>query len=475
LRHIYDKLCDRDYLSEETIADSAEPKSIAELKSDAKPLEYLAELKAYEDSIASDLASVNRKDYELSPLPELEIPERHVRENRRGNADPLLLAKIERDRQIVEEHKAQSMERERQLNERIKRDREMMGLDSDLNEEIREAELKALDREPPMTGTEKLGTRGEESSAVTDMVEAENSSVVMDSISPPLEIVAVDGSQSSESDSLAEQPIRSDSITVGSTVSEVVDIPAQNREAQSDIKVEHSGEVGAEDPTAFPESEVVVESVDSLESIVSNESPSGQRKSESVAVRADNESDASRFLHAVALRSYASRAVDFGAIEDPAKRSMIQRMAAEDRGRMAVLKQHDNASIVHPENAESLAKLPRTAEVLSRQPVKKTEVVPTTFDPTELRQRKDVSFRAMVALGDFVLSETVMEALDPIYAQQVLLPEFDIVTDHVLTPLEAKRVASRLRESGLSNFTIVPFLRNVPVTMSAIQNLPLVD
>jgi phage terminase large subunit len=32
-REFYDKLCDRDYLSEETIADSAEPKSIAELKS----------------------------------------------------------------------------------------------------------------------------------------------------------------------------------------------------------------------------------------------------------------------------------------------------------------------------------------------------------------------------------------------------------------------------------------------------------
>jgi hypothetical protein len=178
-----------------------------------------------------------------------------------------------------------------------------------------------------------------------------------------------------------------------------------------------------------------------------------------------------------ALRDYGKRSADFSAITDSDQRSLIQRMAAEDRGRLAVLKRLANAKASDPKSADKLENSPRTRDVIARSAVSvaREETVPTSFDRNDLRKRKGLDLRVAVVLGGFQLSDKVQEALDPAYLAQLQLPEFELLTDYQVTMVDIRRTRNHLRDLGFSDSSIAPTTEGVRLPMSDALQLLFVD
>jgi len=431
---------------------------VAELKSDADPALYLAEMNAVEKRIADDAKKQGKKDYTLRPMPEIYVPDRKAQ-------DPAILASIERDRKVVEEHRAIAAEQELLLNERLRKDRETIGIaDPALDEELRQAEDAALAGTSPKPeggkskSLQDILAKAEEVKKADEVREtapvekpgSETKSEIADVAAP-----AVAKQAERPAETVVPAPKTSTPVVAEKKVeTEVVRQPAPKEETK----------VAAEPVKTEVPSETVTPKAETISPVVV-EQPRAVRVQPDMTGR-----DA-------ALRDYGRRSVDFSSIADAGQRSLIQRMAAEDRGRMAVLKRLENARAKNANEAKSVETKQRTMDVLANAPVAlaREEQMPSAFDRNDLRRRKNVDFRIIVALGEFEVSEKVRESLDPLYLSQLQLPEFELLTDYQTTPVDARRTRNHLRDLGFTNSAIAPFLSGAQVSMSEALNAPLVE
>ncbi len=179
------------------------------------------------------------------------------------------------------------------------------------------------------------------------------------------------------------------------------------------------------------------------------------------------------------MRNYSNRNPDFTAIKDESQRVLIQRMAAEDRGRIAVLKRVNNAEATEGKGGKSVEKLEqlqRTKEVLANNPRSiAREDLKQAYDKNELRQRKDVTYRVQAELGENSISDKVQEALDPAYVAQLSNESIKLRVGHFTTMADTRSELSLLRNLGITHFTIVPFANGLETTLSAATSMPFID
>jgi hypothetical protein len=437
---------------------------VAELKSDADPAAYLAELSRVEQQMAKEEKELPQKDYSLKPLPEVRAV-KPSREARRG-ADPALLERIEQDRRTVDEHRALAAEKELDLKQRMRSEREKLGIsDPVLDEELRQAEELALSGAEPKGG--KLALIVKSDAEQQDSVLVGDLSDVTSADTPVLK-----GVEPKQQDDRAAVPVVS---SVKEEVQqEMVIAPdeAVVRPDEKPIQQEERAEmaVSTEQVTETPKDR---EELPKPVAVVPEQAPVPAKTAvvKAPAIKTDMAS------RPAALRDYSKRNVDFNAIENEATRRMVQRMAAEDKGKIAVLKNVNNLRAAGSSDVANVVAAPRVAAILASEAAREVrqETTGMRFDRNDLRRRKGVNYRLSLDFDGVVLSDEVMLALNPAYAQTMVLPEVHLIVDHADTPVDIRRSATHLRGLGFDHVSSVPVIDGKVASVDVVSQMPFVD
>jgi hypothetical protein len=182
-----------------------------------------------------------------------------------------------------------------------------------------------------------------------------------------------------------------------------------------------------------------------------------------------------------AQRDYSKRPKpNFSNIENSSMRRMVQRMRAEDIGRLAVLKNMKNQWIEEGKSQESLQEIKenrRNQDVLANlvEPVGREEKIREPFDQNDLRTREGVHYQLGFKLTTPNVSETIQEAMSPEQAMTFAMPEFRINSDHFLNLADARAEMRYYRQRGFDNVEIVAYLNGDKIMLSDAENIPFID
>lgn len=209
-----------------------------------------------------------------------------------------------------------------------------------------------------------------------------------------------------------------------------------------------------------------------------------EQPTKTVAAPLDMEAEIDRLamLHmmSAALRDYSKRKPDFSQIANLELRRMVQRMRAEEVGRLAVLKNVRNKWVDQGKTlaaAETLKQNNRNQDVLSNLTVTepREEKVRPPFDRNDLRQRQDVLYRLQVSITTTPVSERVMETMNPEQAMTFAMPEVQLQTGYFRTLADARSGMFEYRSRGLGKVGIVAYHQGQPILLSDVDKIPFVD
>jgi hypothetical protein len=436
------------------------------LKSNADPNSYVLEMVRTEKQIEAERVRNADKNYALRPMPELsQQPDMVVGNKEAIEKDNALEVKIEQDRKVVSEHQAVAMAEEKKLQEQMEQDRKALGLhDPQLAEELRAAEREALGK-VVQSSPQQEKEAGSEKKTLAEGKEVgksiSNESVISDSIVATASTETTDNSNTVSNSTTAT--VKKDSIAVSGSAKLFLESVAKIEAQKKSEELKES---------LIVDSLVLV--VDTSKTVALIEAQ--PVKTPSSKTIAENVSNSGR---PVAMRNYSNRNPDFTAIKDESQRVLIQRMAAEDRGRIAVLKRVNNAEATEGKGGKSVEKLEqlqRTKEVLANNPRSiSRENLKQAYDKNELHQRKDVTYRVQVELGENSISDKVQEALDPAYVAQLSNESVKLRVGHFTTMADTRSELSLLRNLGITHSTIVPFANGLETTLSAATSMPFID
>ena len=467
-----------------TTAQTADATSLpTALKSDAKPDSYLAALAEIEQKIAKDAATNAAKNYELKELPA------SAKDN--GAIDPVLKAKIESDRQALSEHQKIAVEKEEALKAQMQRDRATVeSLDQEAKDELASVEAEILQQR---NAQNQVATETNEQPKAETDVEAEKASAFQD-VAP----LAVTTEEAVQTETVAQTTVET---PVPAADQEVLDALAEFDRilSQSDpeaVAVEN----GPSTPIA-PVADVAIDNADQQ----TEDKPATESKTDSapVASQPSETQPVSEHMNEMAYeearpraastgtvgtipflkaasRSYQTTKPSFDRIEDPSMRRMIQRMRAEDIGRMAVLKNMKNQWVEAGKNPNKLKEIKsniRNQDVLAslESVPSREEYIRPPFDKNDLKQREDVHYKIGIVITMAPLSQTVSESMTPEQAISFAMPEFDLQTGYYLTLADVTSELKHYKNRGFENVKIIPFLNNEPVPLSVVYNIPFVD
>ena len=181
-----------------------------------------------------------------------------------------------------------------------------------------------------------------------------------------------------------------------------------------------------------------------------------------------------------ALRNYAKREANFEEIENKASRRMIQRMRAEDIGRLGVLKNIRNQRVdaKGEESAiRSIEENKRNQDVLANAPkvLSRAEVVRRAFDKNDLRKRVDVYYKVGFEISTSEVSETVLYAMDPELVVTFTMPEFALQTEYYQTYADARSGYYEYRNKGFDRVSIIAYHKRAQVAIQDIREIPFVE
>ncbi|MCB9192468.1 MAG: hypothetical protein H6602_12460 [Flavobacteriales bacterium] len=182
-----------------------------------------------------------------------------------------------------------------------------------------------------------------------------------------------------------------------------------------------------------------------------------------------------------AKRDYSYRPKpDFNSIENVSMRRMVQRMRAEDIGRLAVLKNMKNQWIEEGKTQESLQEIKenrRNQDVLTNlvEPVGREEKIREPFDQNDLRTREGVYYQLGFKLATPNVSETIQEAMSPEQAMTFAMPEFKITSDHFSNLADARAEMRYYRQRGFDNVEVIAYLNGDKIMLSDAENIPFID
>ncbi len=459
----------------------------AKLKSDANPNVYLTEMQKAEQAIANDKKAIADKDYTLKPMPEM--AQAKPLEPQAAKADSSIIvngSNIDEDRRIVDEHQAIAKVEEAKLAERIKQDREALGLhDQALAEELRQAERQAITKgkqvvQVAASQVEKLDSvtspaqvsEPEKEVALEVKTEVKPVEVAVEPLAVVKELEVVKEAPKVET-AVPTSKVERTVVTEQKSVAETV-VDTTTAKTATQVFLESVAKLEAE-RKAKEQQQLVMETPEvAVESKPEIEGPKPASVEETVAPRP-------AFVNTVgrpaALRNYANRKPNFEAIENDEQRMLIQRMAAEDKGRIAVQKRLENAKISDATTSAKLEQLQRSQDVMATmKPANaREEYQSQAFNRDALRKRKGVDYRIAVALAEIDLSESVTEALSAEQGGATSVSAVDLLVGHYRTQMDARAELLYLKGMGFENSAMVVRLDGKQISLEQVKKVSFID
>jgi len=500
------------------------------LKSDADPNAYLATLAEIEAEMELENKS-NSKSYQLQDLtPKKDKVEKDI--------DPVLAEKLEEDRKVLEEHQRIAAEKEAALNEQMQRDRQVVENVITEEEETELADIEAellegLEKQsepelqPSEMPTEVIAEADEifeeKQVEVAEVVEVKPEEVVelpeeeiAEAIQPEEEVVESEVLEEAELELIAEAdevlqevveeevPTKEVEVEEVETVSEAVEKVAESTpepvvEAEEELVAEADevmDEILKEEPAEVEISEIVVEEKEEVaveetaliegveETTTDNQFVEEEKAMEIPAVEeevAAAEAGAGR-IHFLdpALRDYGKRKADFSGIENKTMKRMVQRMRAEDVGRLAVLKNMKNQWVDAGKTQESLKEIKsntRNQDVLADVADRPTreEKIRQPFNKNDLRERENVFYKLDLKLTSAGVSETVSNAMTPEQSMTFFMPDFQIATGYFTSLADAEAEKRYYKNRGFESVQVVAFHNGEQISLSDVASIPFVD
>ena len=493
--------------TEPVVSDTSDVETMSmALKSDANPQEYLIALAEIEKKIAKEAAANINKSYELKELPS--------KPGVSPNADPVLQSIMESDREALTAHQKIAVEKEKALKEQMKRDKGIV----ELAEQVAEKELEIIENEivqkldvRPTLAKEELVLESkkavvpeskseiviepvkvvepvrnievaEQKQTVTEVPKknevdqevldalAEFDRILAGSEKPEIATGNVESKSSEEKAEVSEVEINEPEVSISSEpvlAEEVVVEKTQLKEKEEKVEVNVGDEV-----SALSEKEIIEEVVE----IQQEEVKQGLDKPKQASTGSVGTIP---FLTA-AKRSYSTAKPSFEKIEDVSMRRMVQRMRAEDVGRMAVLKNMKNEWVDAGKSDEALKEIKgntRNQDVLESvaAATSREEYIRPPFDTNTLRKRKDVYYKLDFRITTAGVSQTVSESMTPEQAMSFAMPEFDLKDGFYHTLADVTSDLKEYQRRGFDSLRIIPFLKNEQVTLSDVTDVPFVD
>ncbi|MCF8465201.1 MAG: hypothetical protein K9G41_10190 [Flavobacteriales bacterium] len=471
------------------------------LKSDANPQEYLVALAEIEKKIAKDARANASKSYELKELPSKPEVNR--------NADPVLEAKIEADRQALAEHQKIAVEKEKALKEKMQRDKaevelfdqasakELAVVEKEIVQNLEEPiakieqpnnsdfKLEPIEEVKELVApTEVTIISGEQPEPVVETTKkSEVDQEVLDALAEFDRILA--GTESPENAAENAKVELSEEATV-----EVLEIKTEEPEVSIASEPAVMDTVIDSKPQLIEKEEIievaVVEEIQPLNEPEEVDLEIAEMQVEEIKQELDKPKQASTgtvgtipFLTA-AKRNYSTEKPSFNKIEDVSMRRMVQRMRAEDVGRMAVLKNMKNEWVDAGKTSESLKDIKsntRNKDVLETVAAapSREEYIRPPFDKNSLRKRQDVYYKLEFTITTAGVSQAVSEAMTPEQAISFAMPEFEVQTSYYQTLADATSDFKEYQRRGFNSVRIIPYLKNEQVTLSDVSDIPFVD
>jgi len=447
----------------------------------------LAEMQKAEQAIANDKKTVADKDYTLKPMPEM--AQAKPLEPQAAKVDSSIIvkeSKIDEDRRIVDEHQAIAKVEEAKLAERIKQDREALGLhDQALAEELRQAERQAITKGKQVEQVAVPHVEKQDSLAAPIKLSEPEKPVAFEVKTEvkPAEVVVEPVAVVKEVEVVKEEPKVEIAVPTSKVERTVVTeqkpvttaaVDTTTTKTATQVFLESVAKLEAE-RKAKEQQQLVTETLEvAVTSKPKIEAPKPAPLAETVAPRPAVVNTAGR---PAALRNYANRKPNFDAIEDNEQRMLIQRMAAEDKGRIAVQKRLENAKMTDATNAAKLEQLQRSQDVMATmKPANaREEYQPQAFNRDALRKRKGVDYRIAVALAEIDLSESVTEALSAEQGGATSVAAIDLSVGHHRTQMDARAELLYLKGLGFENSAMVVQLDGNQISLEEVKKVSFVD
>lgn len=509
-----------------------EQESLA-LKSDADPNEYLKALAEIEVAMAEDDAK-NSKSYELQDLtaagkevdPVLEAriaaDRKALEEHQRiaAEKEAALKEQMQRDKQVVDnvvkEEEDELAAIEAELLEGLENQNEPQEVAAEEQADvIAEAdelivEEKPMDVETAETEvTEPSEVVQKEAEEVVDEVKEEVAETTLEQEEiesvgqsdleqeliaeadqvlnevvleeAPVEVVEIEGTETADA---KEVEVEMESEPVVEPEEELV---AEADEVMEEI-LEEEGKVAVATETA---EEAIAEQVEEVESTENVEEPTTANEVDEEVKAVESSIDEEEMVVAEsgvgripfltpALRDYSKRKADFSGISDKSMKRMVQRMRAEDVGRLAVLKNMKNQWVDAGKTQESLREIKsntRNQDVLAdvaERPARE-EIIREPFNKNDLRERENVFYKLDVKLTSAGVSETVSEAMTPEQSITFFMPEFQVSTGYFTSLADAEAEKKYYKNRGFETVQVVVFHNGEQIRLSDVTSIPFVD
>jgi hypothetical protein len=390
--------------------------------------------------------------------------------------DPALQKSLEADRKAIEQQQVVARQKEMELAEKLAYDRNLMRGRSTEREHEHTLPEVATDQQ----------TKAEKSDAqeVKAILEAEKATVA---VAGP---TATDGEAALE----AKQPL--EPIAMKTDEPEAVKKPNTADEKPSELSpAEAAQPVPAQKPAepvaeAKPEPAPAVKATEPVAPAITH--PAAERKEEvrtqpepSIAPSRGpqpKELEYDEYGHLnmkAAKRHYGLHKVDYSHIKDRDIRMTVQMLAAQDQGKLSVLRSLRNRVISAQGDPKKLAELrlnERAMEVLASlaRSRSREETVPG-FDANTLRRRRNVSYRLNFAFAMPDFSDHVTGSLNAEAAATLAPAEFTVEAGSYETAQDARRIRHEMVDRGLKAPGINALVNGAPAEPSAVIGQPFID
>ena len=310
-----------------------------------------------------------------------------------------------------------------------------------------------------------------------------------------LKVEEVEEEQAQEPEIAEVTEITTESLeTPKASKSETEELEPSQESDQSEPVNEELAEVDSVEPEEVAATEEVEEPVTEPASTEGENKPETQSETAGTAIEATDDvalsiekaiaEGASRlFFITPAMRDYSARKTDLSKIEDKTKKRLIQRMLAEDRGRLGVLKNIHNSRLDNSLDKQALAKLEantRNREVLSglalaNQLAEASSESAAKINWFDRNERMGITYRLMFQFKPSQVSEYVLDAVAASGQPDVEIDGTDLRTGYHTKLAEARAEFLEFRSRGYSNMEIQAFDNGSPVKLMEALNRAVVE
>lgn len=396
---------------------------------------------------------------------------------------------LDADRKALLDHQKMAAKKEAELKAKMNADKAALGISSsELQEEsadhkTTEAELTAV-KQLSESNTEVIVVENEsEESEEEESAGPQESKSAADEFLEAIKLIEK-GQEPGEIEKpksvepVLEEDLASQEITeVEQTEPEGSEVLAEAKEVEKADMVEASLEVAADIKNRAGESE---KTSDKQEPVV-NASIEPKAAEDVEEIVGDFHPQASRvFKIKPALRDYSLRKFDPNTVEDRKTRRLLQRMSAEDRGRLAVMKNIHNASVDAKGNDRALFAIvadQRNSEVLSsRIRVAREAVEPSnTVNWRDRGRRSDITYRLAFDFKPDPVSDRLREAMDPVSEATFSLPTVELESGRYFTLSDARSAQLEYSWRGFEEPKIKAFYKGDQIELLTAIAKPVVE